>query len=217
MNEEISELTGFRSLTVLMVDDHPLVRAGFRYVLDKQHNFGVFEAESAEKAYLIYQEEQPDVVVMDISMPGIGGLEGIRKLKALKDDVKIIVLSVRDDPHSVAHAMDLGAVGYLSKDCAPDELVNAIDKVMVGEVYLSSKLHVDQNRTVKSSVLECLTKREYEVFQYLAQGKSINVIATNLNRSIKTMNNHRSNIMKKLNVTNTTQLSLIAQREGISL
>ena len=217
MNKEATELTETRPLTVLMVDDHPLVRAGFRYVLDSQHKFCVFEAESAEKAYLIYQYEKPDVVVMDISMPGIGGLEGIRKLKAFKEDVKIIVLSVRDDPHSVAHAMDLGAVGYLSKNCVSDELVNAIDKVMTGEVYLSANLRVDRSQTININGLKSLTKREYEVFQYLAQGDSINTIASNLNRSVKTMNNHRANIMKKLDVKNTTQLSLIAQREGINL
>ena len=217
MSKKTTELTEIRSLAVLMVDDHPLVRAGFRYALDKQHNFRVFEAASAEEAYIIYRDEKPDVVVMDISMPGIGGLEGIRKLKAFKKDVKIIVLSVRDDPLSVTHAMDLGAVGYLSKNCVPDELVNAIDKVMVGEIYLSSNLQANQDQTVKTSSLKCLTKREYEVFQYLAQGKSINVIASNLNRSVKTMNNHRANIMKKLKVKNTTQLSLIAQREGIKL
>ena len=202
-------------LTVLMVDDHPLVRAGFRYVLHNQHNYCVFEAESAEKAYTIYRAENPDVVVMDISMPGIGGLEGIRKLKAFKEDVKIIVLSVRDDPHSVAHAMGLGAVGYLSKNCNPDELVCAIVQVMAGKVYLSTNLQVDTDLTGDTGSLKCLTKREYQVFQYLAQGESISVIATNLNRSVKTMNNHRASIMKKLHAKNTTQLALIAQREGI--
>jgi len=129
--------------------------------------------------------------------------------------VKIIVLSVRDDPHSVAHAMDLGVVGYLSKNCTPDELVTAIKRVMKGEVYLSTNLQMDADQTGYGLGLKCLTKREYEVFQYLAQGESINVIATNLNRSVKTMNNHRASIMKKLQAKNTTQLALIAQREGI--
>ncbi len=216
MSEVTAEMTA-GPLTILMVDDHPLVRAGFRYVLQNQHNYCVFEAESAEKAYILYRAEKPDVVVMDISMPGIGGLEGIRKLKAFKEDVKIIVLSVRDDPHSVAHAMDLGAVGYLSKNCVPDELVSAIVQVMAGKVYLSSNLQMDADKTGNAGGLKCLTKREYEIFQYLAQGESINVIAVNLNRSVKTMNNHRANIMKKLHVKNTTQLALIAQREGIIL
>lgn len=206
-----------RSLTVLMVDDHPLVRAGFRYVLQNQHDYCVFEAESAEQAYSIYRTEKPDVVVMDISMPGIGGLEGIRKLKAFKEGVKIIVLSVRDDPHSVAHAMDLGAVGYLSKNCLPDELVNAIVQVMDDQVYLGSTLQIGGGKTANAGGLKCLTKREYEIFQYLAQGESINVIAANLNRSVKTMNNHRASIMKKLHAKNTAQLALIAQREGIIL
>ena len=216
MSEVSTEMIA-RPLTVLMVDDHPLVRAGFRYVLQNQHNYNVFEAESAEEAYIIYCDEKPDVVVMDISMPGIGGLEGIRKLKAFKGDVKIIVLSVRDDPHSVAHAIDLGAVGYLSKNCIPDELVSAIMQVMAGKVYLSANLQMSADQDGSATGLKCLTKREYEVFQYLAQGESVRAIAINLNRSVKTMNNHRASIMKKLHAKNTTQLALIAQQAGIIL
>lgn len=200
-------------LTILMVDDHPVVRAGFRYVLDKQHNYRVLEAASAEEAYNTYRTEQPDVIVMDISMPGIGGLEGIRKLKAFNQDVKIIVLSVRDDPASVAHTLSLGALAYLSKNCAPEELVKAIIHVMKGGIYLGSDLEASANQN--ESGLSSLTSREFEVFQYLAQGESINTIATTLNRSVKTMNNHRSSIMKKLDAKNTTQLALIAQREGL--
>ena len=202
-----------RPLTVLMVDDHPVVRAGFRYVLHKQHNYHVLEAASAEEAYSTYRAEQPDVVVMDISMPGIGGIEGIRKLKAFNQDVKIIVLSVRDDPASVAHTLSLGAVAYLSKNCAPEELVKAIIQVMKGGIYLGTDLETNTNQN--ESGLKSLTSREFEVFQYLAQGESINTIATALNRSVKTMNNHRSSIMKKLHAKNTSQLVLIAQREGL--
>jgi two-component system invasion response regulator UvrY len=204
-----------KPLAILMVDDHPVVRAGFRYVLNKQHNYRVLEAESAEEAYSTYRSELPDVIVMDISMPGIGGLEGIRKLKAFNQDIKIIVLSVRDDPTSVAHAMSLGVLAYLSKNCVPEELVSAIRQVMKGEVYLSSSLQMDVHENRNASSLKKLTKREFEVFQYLAQGDSISVIAATLNRSVKTMNNHRSSIMKKLHAKNTTQLALIAQREGV--
>lgn len=213
MSHEDSNLD--RPLTILMVDDHPVVRAGFRYVLDKQHNYRVLEAASAEEAYSTYRAEQPDVIVMDISMPGIGGLEGIRKLKAFNHDVKIIVLSVRDDPASVSHTLGLGALAYLSKNCAPEELVSAIVHVMKGETYLGADLETSTHQN--ESGLSSLTSREFEVFQYLAQGESINTIAATLNRSVKTMNNHRSSIMKKLHATNTTQLALIAQREGLLL
>lgn len=216
MTDIESDVTA-RPLTVLMVDDHPVVRAGFRYVLQTQHHYRVLEAESAEQAYQAYRAEQPDVIVMDISMPGIGGLEGIRKLKAFNENVKIIVLSVRDDPASVSHAMSLGALGYLSKNCMPEELVSAIVQVMTGEVYLSSSLRLDLTQAGNVSALKCLTKREFEVFQYLAQGESISSIASTLNRSVKTMNNHRSSVMKKLQVKNTTQLALIAHREGLVL
>ena len=183
--------------------------------MQKQYHYHVLESESAEQGFAVYIEKKPDVIVMDIAMPGIGGLEGIRKLIAFDENVKIIALSMRDDPSSVAHAMSLGALGYLSKNCAPEELVEAITKVIKGEAYLSSSLEMDLGEMESPTGLNCLTKREFEVFQYLAQGEAVSMIATKLNRSIKTMNNHRSSIMKKLNVKNTTQLALIAQQEGI--
>jgi len=202
--------------TILLVDDHSVVRAGFRYLLSEQYQHKVLEAESAEQAYTIYREHQPDLVVMDIAMPGIGGLEGIRRLQAFNDESKIIVLSMRDDPGSVAHAMAIGANGYLSKNCDPDELAKAIKKVMRGEQYFSSDIQFEQGDTPESSQsVASLTKREYEVFQRLANGESVNSIAEILGRSVKTINNHRSHIMEKLGAENTTQLALIAMREGV--
>jgi len=202
--------------TILLVDDHSVVRAGFRYLLSEQYQHKVLEAESAEQAYTIYREHQPDLVVMDIAMPGIGGLEGIRRLQAFNDESKIIVLSMRDDPGSVAHAMAIGANGYLSKNCDPDELAKAIEKVMRGEQYFSSDIQFEQGGSPESlQSVASLTKREYEVFQRLANGESVSTIADVLGRSIKTINNHRSHIMEKLGAENTTQLALIAMREGV--
>jgi len=205
-----------KQLTILLVDDHPVVRTGFRYLLRDQYQHIVLEAESAEQAYTIYREQQPDLVVMDIAMPGIGGLEGIRRLHAFNDDCKIIVLSMRDDPTSVAHAMAIGANGYLSKNCEPDEFAQAIEKVMQGGQYFSSDIQMDQNIDPEGSQrVTDLTKREYEIFQRLANGESVNSIAEVLGRSVKTINNHRSHIMEKLGAENTTQLALIAMREGV--
>lgn len=205
-----------KRLTVLIVDDHPLVRAGFKYSL-LTHDYNVLEAESAEQGFNVYCDEKPDVVIMDLAMPGIGGIEGIRKLIAFNSGIKILVLSMRDDPRTVAHAMSLGAAGYLSKNCLPEELITAITHVNKGDRYFSSSLQVDLDKINNLAGIDCLTKREFEVFQYLAQGESVSAIATKLNRSIKTMNNHRSNIMKKLEAQNTTQLALIAQQEGLEV
>jgi len=203
-------------LTILLVDDHPVVRAGFRYLLCEQYQHHVIEADSAEQAYTVYRERQPDLVVMDIAMPGIGGLEGIRRLQAFNAQSKIIVLSMRDDPASVAHAMDIGANGYLSKNCDPDELARAIEKVMKGEQFFSNGIKLEQNTNQDGSQsVASLTKREYEIFQRLANGESVSSIAEVLGRSVKTINNHRSHIMQKLGAENTTQLALIAMREGV--
>ena len=201
--------------SVLLVDDHPVVRAGFKYVLQVQQQCRVLECASAEQAYSLYIDERPDVVVMDISMPGIGGFEGIRKIMAYDKQAKIIMLSVRDDPSLVSHAMGMGACGYLSKNCDPEELVQSIKQVLSGGTYLGESVSmnsIDQQGQVDLSIL---TKREFEVFQYITQGDSVNAIASRLNRSVKTINNHRTNIMMKLDVKNAIQLTLIAHREGL--
>ncbi len=202
------------TVSVLLVDDHSVVRAGFRYLLERVDGFVVIESDSAEAAYRTYREKKPDVVVIDMSMPGIGGLEGIRRLRASDDTSRIIVLSMYNDPSFVTRAMEMGALGYLSKNCGPEELAKAIAAVMRGERYFSSDIALEAADT-GGTELSSLSTREFQVFRMLADGASVKDIADTLSLSPKTVNNHRSNIMEKLQLHSAVELTRLAVREGI--
>ncbi len=205
-----------RRIKVLLVDDHPVVRTGFRYLLENQNGFHVDEAGSAEDAYSKYSALIPDVVILDISMPGMGGLEGIRRLRARDEGVRILVLSMYDDLTFVTRAMKMGAMGYLSKNGAPEELGKAILAVMAGKEYFSSDI-AGQLDSADGSVTEVhgLSTREFQIFRLLAEGRSAQMIAADLNLSPKTVNNHRAHIMEKLALKNAAELTRFAIREGI--
>lgn len=202
------------TVSVLLVDDHSVVRAGFRYLLERVDGFVVIESDSAEAAYRTYREKKPDVVVIDMSMPGIGGLEGIRRLRASDDTSRIIVLSMYNDPSFVTRAMEMGALGYLSKNCGPEELAKAIAAVMRGERYFSSDIALEAADT-GGTELSSLSTREFQVFRMLADGASVKDIADTLSLSPKTVNNHRSNIMEKLQLHSAVEMTRLAVREGI--
>ncbi len=202
------------TVSVLLVDDHSVVRAGFRYLLERVDGFVVIESDSAEAAYRTYREKKPDVVVIDMSMPGIGGLEGIRRLRASDDASRIIVLSMYNDPSFVTRAMEMGALGYLSKNCGPEELAKAIAAVMRGERYFSSDIALEAADT-GGTELSSLSTREFQVFRMLADGASVKDIADTLSLSPKTVNNHRSNIMEKLQLHSAVEMTRLAVREGI--
>ncbi len=202
------------TVSVLLVDDHSVVRAGFRYLLERVEGFVVIESDSAEAAYRTYREKKPDVVVIDMSMPGIGGLEGIRRLRASDDTSRIIVLSMYNDPSFVTRAMEMGALGYLSKNCGPEELAKAIAAVMRGERYFSSDIALEAADT-GGTELSSLSTREFQVFRMLADGASVKDIADTLSLSPKTVNNHRSNIMEKLQLHSAVEMTRLAVREGI--
>lgn len=203
------------TISVLLVDDHSVVRAGFRYLLERVDGFVVIESDSAEAAYRIYREKKPDVVVIDMSMPGIGGLEGIRRLRASDDESRIIVLSMYNDPSFVTRAMEMGALGYLSKNCGPEELAKAIAAVMKGDRYFSSDIAIDAPGETTGTEISSLSTREFQVFRMLAEGTSVRDIADTLSLSPKTVNNHRSNIMEKLHTHSAVEMTRLAVREGI--
>ncbi len=203
------------TVSVLLVDDHSVVRAGFRYLLERVDGFVVIESDSAEAAYRIYREKKPDVVVIDMSMPGIGGLEGIRRLRASDETSRIIVLSMYNDPSFVTRAMEMGALGYLSKNCGPEELAKAIAAVMRGERYFSSDIALEAAGDTGGTDLSSLSTREFQVFRMLADGASVKDIADTLSLSPKTVNNHRSNIMEKLQLHSAVEMTRLAVREGI--
>lgn len=206
---------GDATVSVLLVDDHAVVRAGFRYLLERVDGFVVIESDSAEAAYRIYREKKPDVVVIDMSMPGIGGLEGIRRLRASDETSRIIVLSMYNDPSFVTRAVEMGALGYLSKNCGPEELAKAIAAVMKGDRYFSSDIAIAAPGETTGTEISSLSTREFQVFRMLAEGASVKDIADTLSLSPKTVNNHRSNIMEKLQIHSAVEMTRLAVREGI--
>ena len=203
-------------IKILLVDDHEVVRAGFKSLLMLNGYSNVIEADSAELGYKIYLEQNPDVVICDINMPGMGGTEMIRRVKARNSEAKIIVLSMYDDVSHVENMRKLGVNGYVTKRSAPTELLAAIVAISKLEFYLSKDL-VKKNTDLDTSPsdINSLSKREFEIFVLLAQGRSVADVATDLNISPKTASNHRDNIMHKLGVKNLVELSLCAIRHGV--
>jgi len=204
-------------IKVLLVDDHAVVRASFRYLLENRDGYVVAEADSAEAAFAQYEQLQPDVVVLDISMPGMGGIEGLRRLRSKYDDARVLLLSMYDDLTFVTRAMKMGARGYISKNSAPESLGKAIKTVLAGKQYFSDDI-VEQMRGRESdqdSLTLSLSPREFEVFRLLAEGQAVSQVATNLNLSPKTVSNHRSNLMDKLGLKSTADLVHFAIRQGV--
>lgn len=202
---------------ILLVDDHAVVRAGFRYLLESRNEYQVSEAGSSEEAYQVYGELQPDVVVLDVSMPGMGGIEGLRRLRSRYPEARVLLLSMYDDPAFVARAMKMGARGYISKNSAADSLVRAIGEVLRGKTCFSDDIAAqmgDDARDYDSGTLS-LSTREFEIFRLLAEGRSVADIAADLSLSPKTISNHRSRLMEKLSLRTTAELVHYAIRQGI--
>jgi len=207
-------------ITVLLVDDHAVVRTGFRLLLQSVANISsVSEAESGEVAYQRYVELAPDVVVMDLAMPGMGGLEALRRIRARDPHARILALSAHDDPTHARRAFNEGALGFLSKRSAPEALIEAVTTVAAGrrflDVSLAQKLALaDIEGTVKSPI-ERLSEREFEVFVRLARGATVQRIAEDLKLSASTVGTHLYNIKQKLGAANQSELTLIAVRNGL--
>lgn len=204
-------------IKVLLVDDHVVVRAGFRHLLEKRDNYDVSEASTAEEAYSLYEKLEPDVVVLDISMPGMGGMEGLRRLLHRHNGARVLVLSMYDDPAYVSRAMKIGARGYISKNSAADSLDKAIVKIISGDEYFSADIEGQRQNRAKDFDSETLglSTREFEVLRLLAEGRTVGQIADNLNLSPKTVSNHRSHLMDKLKLTSTADLVRFAIRQGV--
>ena len=202
---------------ILLVDDHALLRSGLRLVLDDELDCDCREVESAEDALDAYRTHPADLVIMDLNMPGIGGLEGIRRLHAIDPHVRILVLSMHQEPDFVFRVRELGATGYVTKRSVAKELLLAVRATLAGKEYISSDLvaeMADAAGEPVSNPISSLSSREFEIFILLAQGHSVTDIAGTLTRSPKTINNHRSNILHKLGVDSTVQLTRLAIRHG---
>jgi two-component system invasion response regulator UvrY len=207
-------------IQVLLVDDHAVVRTGFRLLLQSQPDIKVVaEAHSGEAACQIYAELTPDVVVMDLGMPGMGGLEALRRIRARNSDARILALSAHDDPMHARRALREGALGFLSKRSAPEALIEAIASVAAGRRYidpnLAQKLALAEIEGAARSPIEQLSEREFEVFIRLAGGATVQKIADDLKLSASTIGTHLYNIKQKLGVVNQSELTLLAIRHGL--
>jgi len=204
---------------VLLVDDHTVVRTGFRLLLETVPDVRVIaEADSGEAACLLFDEVTPDVVVLDLSMPGIGGLETLRRLRARNRDARMLALSAHDDAMHARRALRQGALGFLSKRTAPETLLEAVRLVAAGQRYIDPKLAQEialAEVTGTASPVELLSEREFEVFMRLANGAAVQRIATELNLSTSTIGTHLYNIKQKLQAANQAELTLIALRAGL--
>ena len=208
-----------KKTTIVLVDDHAVVRAGVRRLLEQEPLFEVIgEAESGEKAYQIFGELKPDVMVMDLSMPGMGGLEGIRRILMRYEKAKILVLSMHEDLSFANQALKLGAKGYLTKNTLADDLVKSIEMVTQGDVFLSdeiAKKMAMQSISGNQDPVHELSAREFEIFRLLAEGLDIDAIASTLNISSKTVSNYQTMIKQKLNINTPIELIRYAIKVGI--
>jgi two-component system invasion response regulator UvrY len=207
-------------IRVLLVDDHAVVRTGFRLLLQSRPEMSVIaEAESGEAACQLYLELTPDVAVMDLAMPGMGGLEALRRIRAKHPQARILTLSAHDDPMHARRALQEGALGFLSKRSAPEALLEAVIAVAAGRRYLdpalAQKLALADFDGAAKSPVERLSEREFEVFVRLAGGATVQQIAQDLKLSASTVGTHLYNIKQKLGVANQSELTLIAIRHGL--
>ena len=212
------------AIRLLLVDDHAVVRSGLRMLIEAEQGFEIVgEAGSASETLNIIGHLKPDVVLMDIGLPDISGIDATREIKRLYPDVAIVALTIHEDEEYFFKMLEAGASGYVPKRAAPEELLTAIRAAAVGEVYIYpslAKLLVrdflsQDQRSSSSNSLDQLTTREQEVLAYLADGASNAEIGDILTISPKTVARHRENIMQKLNLHSRTELVKYAIRKGI--
>ncbi|MEO2077638.1 MAG: response regulator transcription factor [Bacillus sp. (in: firmicutes)] len=222
------------STKIVIIDDHQLFREGVKRILEFEKSFQVVaEGDDGSEALGLVQEHQPNVVIMDINMPQMNGVEATRELVEKYPDTKVIILSIHDDENYVTHALKTGACGYLLKEMDADALIEAVRVVADGGSYLHPKVThnlVNEYRRLAAGVggngggyaptheirrpLHLLTRRECEVLQMLADGKSNRGIGEALFISEKTVKNHVSNILQKMNVNDRTQAVVVAIKNG---
>lgn len=212
------------TIKVLLADDHKIVRDGLRTLLEKHADIAVLgEAEDGREALQLAGKLSPDVVVMDIAMPELNGIEATRQILSEHPSIKIVALSMHSDKRFVSEMLKAGASAYLLKDCAFEELIAAIRTIMKGKIYLSPGIagvvladYIRSDRKSEPSVFSQLSDREREVLQLMTEGKTTKEVAAQLNVSIKTVETHRTNIMTKLDIHSIAELTKYAIREGLT-
>lgn len=211
-------------IKVIVADDHKITRQGLRSLLEKKIDIEVIaEAENGREAVELAREFKPEVIIMDVSMPDLNGVEASKQIIQDNDNIKIIALSMHSDSLFVSEMLKSGASGYLLKDCAFEELEQAIRTVVEGKAYLSPSIsgvvvddYLQRLSKTEHDNIEVLTDREREVLQLLAEGKSTKQIALKLHISAKTVETHRRQIMNKLDIHTVAELTKYAIRKGLT-
>ncbi|HEX4986475.1 MAG TPA: response regulator transcription factor [Burkholderiales bacterium] len=207
------------NISVMLVDDHAVVRMGFRLLLEGSPDIRVIaEAESGEEACRKYPEIRPDVVVMDISMRGIGGLEAVDRILARDSSARILVLSAHEDAIHARRVLKAGAAGYLTKRSAAEALMQAIRQVHQGKTFLEPEIAQQlavQQLNGQRNPLDMLSEKEFKVFLALAKGQSVAEIAEVMSLSPRTIGTHLYNIKQKLGASNSAELAILAVRAGL--
>jgi len=211
-------------ISILLADDHKIIRDGLRALIEKQPDMEVVaDADNGRAAVELATKLRPRVVVMDVSMPDLNGIEATRQILSALPETKIIALSMHSDRRFVTEMLKANACGYLLKDCAFEELIRAIETVVSNHTYLSPGIadlvvedFVHKPTGERASVFSVLTNREREVLQLLAEGKTTKQIAADCHVSVKTIETHRQHIMEKLNIHSVAELTKYAIREGLT-
>ena len=212
------------NIKVLLADDHKIIRDGLRSLIERHSEMEVVgEADNGRKTIQLARELEPDVVIMDISMPDLNGIDATQQIVKDVPGVKVIALSMHSDKRFVVGMFKAGAAGYLLKDCAFDELEQAVKTVLADHTYLSPKIatvviknYVPQVSTEDASAFSLLSAREREVLQLLSEGKTTKDIASDLFLSVKTIETYRQRIMDRLDIHNLADLIKFAIREGLT-
>jgi len=207
-------------IKVLLVDDHELVRIGIKRLLQDVAAIKVVgEANTGEEAVLAAKELVPDVVVMDVHMPGIGGLEATRKMIRHNPDIKILALTIYEDEPYPSRLLQAGASGYITKGCDPEEMIRAIRTIHSGQRYISpgiaQQIAIKRFTKGKESALDVLSERELQIMLMITQGQKVQDISRKLCLSPKTVNSYRYRIFDKLNINSDVELTLMAMRMGM--
>ena len=207
-------------INVLLVDDHHLVRVGINKILTSVKGLNVIgECDTGEEAIKFCRNKEPDVLLMDMDMPGMGGLEATKKILRFAPDVKIIVLTAHTEDPFPSKVMQMGAAGYLTKESGPDEMVKAIRAVNSGQRYLPSdiaqKMALSQFNSVDDNPFNSLSDRELQIMIMITRGDKVPAISEHLNLSTKTINSYRYRMFEKLSVSNDVELTHLAIRYGM--
>ncbi|KRW50820.1 two-component system response regulator UvrY [Aeromonas sp. HMWF036] len=207
-------------INVFLVDDHELVRTGIRRILEDVRGIKVVgEAQSGETAVTFCRQHHPDVILMDMNMPGIGGLEATRKILRIRPDVRIIVLTIHSENPFPTKVMQAGAAGYLTKGAGPDEMIQAIRLVHSGQRYISpeiaQQMALSQFASADENPFKSLSERELQIMMMITKGQKVTDISEQLNLSPKTVNSYRYRLFSKLGINGDVELTHLAIRYGM--